>query len=367
MQDELRRQYVEALPERLKQLRTLAAGLLKGDQSAVEGIRVLAHSLHGSGATFGLPAISDAARRVEHAAPAELLKAIPELANVLKAVIEDAAHDKQHDVSVLIIEDDPAFSNMVEAVLRKRTPQARTDLARSAAEAQELLVARSYALVILDLILPDRDGREILREIRLDFQLPVPVLVFTAVDKDVVRVECMSLGADKVLLKPFDPETLGMVIENLLRKNERAQLALVPKGQEMEQAVPDKDRVKVDLTGKSVLLAEDDQTQATLVRQRLTQEGLEVVHVQNGREAMAMLRTRAFSLVILDVKMPLFDGFEVLERIRGELDLQTPVIMLTAMGSEVDIVRGYDLGANDYLLKPFNVVQLIARIKSLLK
>lgn len=77
MQDELRRQYVEALPERLKQLRTLAAGLLKGDQSAIEGIRVLAHSLHGSGATFGLPAISDAARRVEHAAPAELLKATP--------------------------------------------------------------------------------------------------------------------------------------------------------------------------------------------------------------------------------------------------------------------------------------------------
>jgi len=64
------------------------------------------------------------------------------------------------------------------------------------------------------------------------------------------------------------------------------------------------------------------------------------------------------------------DGFRVLPfagRIRGELGLNTPVIMLTAMGSEVDIVRGYDLGANDYLLKPFNVVQLIARIKSLLK
>lgn len=367
MQDELRRQYVESLPERLKQLRALAAALLKGDETAIEGIRMLAHSMHGSGATYGLPAISEAARRVEHAAATELLKAIPELANVLKAVIEDASRDKSRDVAVLIIEDDPAFSNMVEAVLHQRKPEARTDLARSAAEAQEFLVARSYSLVILDLILPDRDGREILKEIRLDFQLQVPVLVFTAVDKDVVRVECMSLGADKVLLKPFDPATLGVVIDNLLRKNERAQLALVPKGQEMEQVVPEKNRVKVDLVGKIVLLAEDDQSQANLVRQRLIQEGLEVHHVQNGREAMAALRTRAFSLVILDVKMPLFDGFEVLERIRGELDLQTPVIMLTAMGSEADIVRGYDLGANDYLLKPFNVVQLIARVKSLLK
>lgn len=367
MQDELRRQYIESLPERLTQLRALITELRAGNAAAEQGIRMLAHSLYGSGATFGLPAISEAARHVEQATAADLLKQLPALVNVLKGVIKDGVQNAQGQAAILLIEDDKACSSMIQSVLRRLAPDYRLDLAQRAADAQEFLVNKTYALVILDLILPDRDGREILREIRMDFQLPMPVLVLTGIDKDVVRVECMSLGADKVLLKPFEPEVLGPVIEALLRKNEKAQLALVPKGQELADTTPDKGKVKVDLSGKSVLLAEDDQSQANLVRQRLIQEGLSVQHVQNGREAMTALRTRDFSLIILDVKMPLFDGFEVLERIRGELELKTPVIMLTAMGSEADIVRGYDLGASDYLLKPFNIVQLVARVKSLLK
>ena len=367
MQDELRRQYIESLPERLGQLRGLVTELRGGNDAAADGIRRLAHSLHGSGATFGLPAISEAARRVEQAAPAELPKQLAPLLNVLKAVIEEAADASGTQGAILLIEDDAACSNMIRALLERHFQAYRLDLACSAAEAEEYLVNNVYALAIVDLVLPDRDGREILKEIRLDFQLQMPVLVLTAVDRDVVRVECMSLGADKVLLKPFEPDTLPPVVEALLRKNEKAKLTLVPKGQELQEPLANKDRVKIDLTGKSVLLAEDDQSQANLVRQRLIQEGLTVQHVPNGREAMAALRTRDFSLIILDVRMPLFDGFEVLERIRNELDMKTPVIMLTAMGSEADIVRGYDLGANDYLLKPFNVVQLVARVKSLLK
>ena len=82
---------------------------------------------------------------------------------------------------------------------------------------------------------------------------------------------------------------------------------------------------------------------------------------------MQHLRSQAFSLVILDVKMPVMDGFEVLQRIKTELKLDLPVIMVTAMGSEADIIRGYDLGATDYILKPFSEVLLVARVKSLLK
>lgn len=122
------------------------------------------------------------------------------------------------------------------------------------------------------------------------------------------------------------------------------------------------------MSGKLVLLAEDDAIQAALIKQQLAQQGLTVQHASNGREAMAFLRTRHFDLIILDVKMPLFNGFEVLERVRGELGLKdVPVIMVTAMGSEADIIRGYDLGANDYLLKPYSPVQLMARVKGFLK
>lgn len=73
-------------------------------------------------------------------------------------------------------------------------------------------------------------------------------------------------------------------------------------------------------------------------------------------------------LVILDVNMPLVDGFTVLEKIREANSMeQLPVIMLTAMGTEDDIVKGYELGANDYILKPFSEAQLMARVRSFLK
>ena len=77
---------------------------------------------------------------------------------------------------------------------------------------------------------------------------------------------------------------------------------------------------------------------------------------------------KSYALVILDVRMPVLDGFEVLKRIRAEpFTKRLPVIMLTAMGSENEIIKGYDLGADDYILKPYSAIQLVARVKSLLK
>lgn len=77
---------------------------------------------------------------------------------------------------------------------------------------------------------------------------------------------------------------------------------------------------------------------------------------------------KSYALVILDVRMPVLDGFEVLKRIRAEpFTKRLPVIMLTAMGSESEIIKGYDMGADDYILKPYSAIQLVARVKSLLK
>ena len=93
-----------------------------------------------------------------------------------------------------------------------------------------------------------------------------------------------------------------------------------------------------------------------------------MVLAENGRHALQLLRQERYSLVILDVQMPMVSGFEVLEKMRNELDMaDVPVIVLSAMGSEADIIKGYNLGANDYILKPYSQVQLVARVKTLLK
>ncbi len=116
-----------------------------------------------------------------------------------------------------------------------------------------------------------------------------------------------------------------------------------------------------------VLVAEDDEISATILLHRLEKEGLEVVRFDNGQDAYASAMDEVPVLVILDVKMPGLDGFEVLERLRKDHRFSSiPVIMLTSMGQEADIVRAFRMGADDYILKPFSPTELSARVRRLL-
>lgn len=116
-----------------------------------------------------------------------------------------------------------------------------------------------------------------------------------------------------------------------------------------------------------VLVAEDDEISATILLHKLEKEGLDVVRFDNGQEAYEDALRETPILVILDVKMPGLDGFEVLERIRKDQRFASiPVIMLTSMGQEADVVRAFRMGADDYILKPFSPTELSARVRRLL-
>ncbi len=120
--------------------------------------------------------------------------------------------------------------------------------------------------------------------------------------------------------------------------------------------------------GTRVLVAEDDEISATILVHRLEKEGLDVVRFKDGQQALDAALADRPDLVVLDVKMPGLDGFEVLERLRKNPSFaNTPVIMLTSMGQEADVVRGFRLGADDYILKPFSPIELSARVRRLLR
>lgn len=115
-----------------------------------------------------------------------------------------------------------------------------------------------------------------------------------------------------------------------------------------------------------ILLAEDDDITATILTHRLEKEGLTVLRYTDGASAYRGALEVTPALVILDVKMPGMDGFEVLERLRKTpAYTDVPIVMLTSMGSEGDVVRAFQLGADDYILKPFSPAELIARIRRL--
>lgn len=118
---------------------------------------------------------------------------------------------------------------------------------------------------------------------------------------------------------------------------------------------------------RRILVVEDDRVTATLLHHRLVRDGYEVKDFLNGEDAYAWALEEPFDLAILDVKVPGMDGFELLERLRGiERLADVPIVMLTGMGRESDVIRGLELGANDYMLKPFSPTELLARVRRLL-
>jgi DNA-binding response OmpR family regulator len=117
-----------------------------------------------------------------------------------------------------------------------------------------------------------------------------------------------------------------------------------------------------------VLAADDDPTTTAIVRAVVTKNAM-VCHVaRNGAEAIDLARELVPDAIVLDVNMPFRDGFEVLSALREEpRTAAIPVLMLTSVQQEADVVKGFRLGADDYVLKPFNPMELLARIKRLVR
>ena len=112
-----------------------------------------------------------------------------------------------------------------------------------------------------------------------------------------------------------------------------------------------------------ILLAEDEQQISDMVTFKLTNSGHRVVRVGDGEAALAAAERDRPDVIILDVMMPLVDGFAVLGRLKSNPELRAiPVIMLTARGQERDVLSGLQAGATDYIVKPFSLKELLARV-----
>lgn len=117
--------------------------------------------------------------------------------------------------------------------------------------------------------------------------------------------------------------------------------------------------------GHLILVVDDEARMVRFIQLNLEHDGFRVISAYNGREALEQVRSQLPNLILLDVMMPDLDGFEVLERIREQSAV--PVIMLTAKGEEDDRVRGLELGADDYITKPFSPRELVSRVRAVLR
>ena len=119
---------------------------------------------------------------------------------------------------------------------------------------------------------------------------------------------------------------------------------------------------------KKVLVVDDEKLIVKGIRFSLEQDGMEVDCAYDGEEAYEKAKANAYDMILLDIMLPGEDGLDILTRIRADkATADVPVIMVTAKTSELDKVKGLDLGADDYITKPFGVMELISRVKALLR
>ena len=116
---------------------------------------------------------------------------------------------------------------------------------------------------------------------------------------------------------------------------------------------------------KKVLVVDDEKLIVKGIRFSLEQEGMEVDCAYDGEEAYNMAKEKSYDMILLDVMLPKMDGFEVCQAIREFSDV--PIIMLTAKGEDMDKILGLDYGADDYITKPFNILEVKARIKAIMR
>ena len=232
-------------------------------------------------------------------------------------------------------------------------------VARTGAEALEFLAARSVDCMILDLGLPDMTGFELLEALKATDELSPPVIVYTG--KELTQEEATELRgyAESIIIKGVRSEErlldetslfLHRVVENLPEKKQR----IIAK-------LRDTDEV---LEGKRVLLVDDDMRNAFALSRVLSRRGVDVTKADNGQRALEILAESEFDLILMDIMMPVMDGYETIMRIREQPELQyVPIIALTAKAMREDREKCLRVGASDYLTKPVDIGRLCSMMR----
>jgi DNA-binding response OmpR family regulator len=364
------KRFREEVGERLRVLHTALEDLRGGSAEAEASVRRIARSIRHAAGLHGLAEIRECAGRLDASRNRQEL--LVRARHLLERIGAGPAGSGVQETKILVIEDEPGSALLLESGLAGEGRQVL--VAETAAMAERLMEEQVFDLVFLDLILPDGDGRDLLQRFRTrPSSAQTPVIVYSSRKASQAAAECLALGAQEYLEKPIRPDLARAAADRALGEGKRPP----GRGSEPEHGIdavrqvgPGQDRAaSPSRTGAPprILLVEDDRVTAQVLIHRLRKESMEVVHLRDGLAAYETAREGQVDLAILDVNLPGMDGFEILQRVR-ELPhfRETPVIMLTSMGREGDIVRGFDLGADDYVMKPFSPAELVARVHRLL-
>lgn len=253
--------------------------------------------------------------------------------------------------TILIIEDDEKNTKLIRAILERENYEVISTIeARSGIE-----LARKHRpfLILMDIQLPGIDGLSATRIIKSDPKIggiPIVGVSAHAMEEDIKKA--LQAGCSGYITKPIDVHSFLQTLKEAVMKESK------------ESA-----RKNAGLTGlpKKILVVDDNPLNVKLFSSRLEREGLEAIPAYNGREALAKIMVEPIDVILLDLMMPVMDGFEVLEKLKSSQSTKNiPVIVITAMTEAEERLNKLEAKADELLAKPVSTMELIIRVRSML-
>ncbi|HEU4487595.1 MAG TPA: response regulator [Povalibacter sp.] len=227
-------------------------------------------------------------------------------------------------------------------------------------EALDLLQQREFDCVVLDLVLPDMDGMELIEAIRADESRRLPVVIHSAKDLNAEEEARLRKLAESFITKsPESPQQLfdetALFLHRVVERLPAEQRRIIEQARRREPG----------LAGRKVLIVDDDIRNIFSLTGVLEQHDIRVLHAENGREGIGMLETEPdIDMVLMDVMMPDMDGYETMRHIRArEQFRKLPMIAITAKAMKGDREKCIEAGASEYLSKPVDVDQLVSMMR----
>jgi len=269
---------------------------------------------------------------------------------------------------VLIVDDIPTNVRLLEARLSAEYYEVLT--ASSGPEALEICQRGDVDIVLLDVMMPGMDGFEVCGRLKADRRTShIPVLMVTALDQPSDRVHGLEVGADDFLTKPVDDVQLMARVKSLVRlkslTDELRARALT--GQEI--AIEDAMRAMeaVNAEGGSILVVDSDPRQAERIRGYLA-AGHRVDILSNPADAALAVSGGTYELVLVSMALGDFDPLRVCSQMRtAELTRTLPIILIAEDDDRPRVMRGLDLGVNDFIMRPIERNELLARVRTQIK
>jgi signal transduction histidine kinase/DNA-binding response OmpR family regulator len=257
-------------------------------------------------------------------------------------------------VRILVVDDHPNTADTFARVMGRLGPGVEILSAESGELALEMVKDKAVDLLITDMVMPGMTGLELIKRMQSHpAGRPAYTALMTAYDVPGLNETARRLKVNDVIHKPIHPERLCQIIAKAIEDLGHAPLPLAP----------------VNKPQLKILVADDVADNVALLSRYLENEGYTCLSASNGAEALAKIRAELPDLVLLDVSMPVKDGFEALQEIRADPAISyIPVIILTAARIEpMDMQYALSIGADDYVTKPFDRRELLARIRTRLR